>query len=112
MVKLSLEVVLSPFLKIFLQIFFESLSDKISPSFAYMITYAELLVRYAGLPLHGLCNRVGEALPPTCAPGTRQLLLTFFLWVPVCIKREPGKNPGSRPPTVLRRKPARGRSHR
>ena len=23
----------------------------------------------------------------TRAPGTRQLLLTFFLWVPVCIKR-------------------------
>ncbi len=22
----------------------------------------------------------------TRAPGTRQLLLTFFLWVPVCIK--------------------------
>ena len=33
MVKLSLEVVLSPFLKIFLQIFFEFVSDKISPSF-------------------------------------------------------------------------------
>lgn len=27
-------------------------------------------------------------------------------------KREPGQNPGSRPPTVLRRKPARGRSRR
>ena len=49
MVKLSLEVVLSPFLKIFLQIFFESVLDKISPPFAYMTTYVELLVRYAGL---------------------------------------------------------------
>ena len=49
MVKLSLEVVLSPFLKIFLQIFFEFVLDKISPSFAYMTTYVELLVRYAEL---------------------------------------------------------------
>ena len=24
---------------------------------------------------------------PTRAPGTRQLLLTFFLWVPVCITK-------------------------
>ena len=49
MVKVSLEVVLSPFLKIFLQIFFEFVLDKISPSFAYMTTYVELLVRYAEL---------------------------------------------------------------
>ena len=25
----------------------------------------------------------------TRAPGTRQLLLTIFLWVPVCIKKTP-----------------------
>lgn len=49
MVKLSLEVVLSPFLKMFLQIFFESVLDKILPPFAYMTTYVELLVRYADL---------------------------------------------------------------
>ena len=49
MVKVSLEVVLSPFLKIFLQIFFEFVLDKISPSFGYMTTYVELLVRYAEL---------------------------------------------------------------
>lgn len=49
MVKLSLEVVLSPFLKIFLQFFFESVLDKVLPPFAYMTTYVELLVRYAGL---------------------------------------------------------------
>ena len=40
---------LSPFLKIFLQIFFESVLDKILPPFAYMTTYVELLVRYAEL---------------------------------------------------------------
>ncbi|MDE6602768.1 MAG: hypothetical protein K2K90_11535 [Lachnospiraceae bacterium] len=49
MVKLSLEVVLSPFLKMFLQMIFEFVSDKISPSFGYMTTYVELLVRYAEL---------------------------------------------------------------
>ena len=47
MVKLSLEVVLSPFLKIFLQIFFEFVLDKILPPYAYMTTYVKLLVRYA-----------------------------------------------------------------
>ncbi len=25
-----------------------------------------------------------DDFPPARAPGTRQLLLTFFLWVPVC----------------------------
>ncbi len=25
---------------------------------------------------------------PTPAPGSRQILLTIFIWVPVCIKRE------------------------
>lgn len=49
MVKLSLEVVLSPFLKMFLQMILESVSGKISPSFGYMTTYVELLVRYADL---------------------------------------------------------------
>ncbi len=34
----------------------------------------------------GLCNRVGKAASPTSALGTRQLLLTCFLGVPVCIK--------------------------
>ncbi len=48
LVKLSFEVVLSPFLKILLQNFFESVLDKILPLFAYMTTYVELLVRYTG----------------------------------------------------------------
>jgi len=30
----------------------------------------------------------GRAFSPTRAPGTRQLLLTNFIWVPVCIKKE------------------------
>ena len=47
MVKLSLEVVLSPFLKMCLQMILDSVSGKISPSFGYMTTYVELLVRYA-----------------------------------------------------------------
>ena len=49
MVKLSLEVVLSPFLKMCLQMILDSVSGKISPSFGYMTTYVELLVRYADL---------------------------------------------------------------
>ena len=49
MVKLSLEVVLSPFLKIFLQLFFESVSGKISPSFELYDNLCRILVRYADL---------------------------------------------------------------
>jgi hypothetical protein len=49
LVKLSLEVVLSPFLKMCLQMILDSVSGKISPSFGYMTTYVELLVRYAEL---------------------------------------------------------------
>ena len=32
-------------------------------------------------------NRVGKVASPTRAPGTRQPTLTYFLWVPVCIKK-------------------------
>lgn len=45
------------------------------------------------LSVYFLCtgqrNRVGECASPTAsAPGTRQLWLTCFLRVPVCIKKE------------------------
>ncbi len=49
-VNLSLEVLVLPFLKIFLQRIEESCFGIMSSSFCgYMITYVGLLVRYAGL---------------------------------------------------------------
>ena len=33
----------------------------------------------------------GMTFSPTPAPGVRQLLLTLFLWTPVCIKKAPDK---------------------
>ncbi len=43
-----------------------------------------------------MANRVGKShLPLLAAPGVRQRMLTFFLWTPVCIKREPVQQSGS-----------------
>ena len=78
MVKLSLEVVLSPFLKIFLQIFFEFVLDKISPSFAYMTTYVELLVRYAELMKIKLLK--GFLVLVKFLPFTKDMFI-FLIWV-------------------------------
>ena len=35
-------------------------------------------------------NRAGKLPSPTRTPGVRQLLLTFFPWTPVCIKKVQG----------------------
>lgn len=38
-------------------------------------------------PFRNLLNKINQVEPPTRAPGTHQLLLTNFIWVPVCIKK-------------------------
>lgn len=59
MVNLSLEVVFLPSLKMFLQIIEGSAFGTMSPSFCgYMITYVELLVRYADRNLLLLISRI------------------------------------------------------
>lgn len=57
LVNLSLEVVSLLSLKMFLQRISDFVSVMILPSFfSYMITYVELLVRYAGLSKTGDCG--------------------------------------------------------
>lgn len=59
LVNLSLEVVFSLPLKMFLQRISDSVSDTVLPSFfGYMITYVELLVRYAGFGKTGVINQL------------------------------------------------------
>lgn len=78
MVKLSLEVVLSPFLKMCLQMILDSVSGKISPSFGYMTTYVELLVRYAELMKIKLLK--GFLVLVKFLPFTKDMFI-FLIWV-------------------------------